>query len=408
MFQRIFQAALAVLAGGLPLFLADRAWELPGWARLAALPVVVAAAVLAFRRNRPTFRPALAAALLSAAVLSAALLPREAANSWARLVLPLADIPLAREVRVALEPHGRVALWEGDLLRVTASVEGRTASGAPRLLREGEDGEAIAMRPVAGGAGLFEASLPAGTASFSLRAACGRARSRALRVDVLGRPRIRRASVQMQPPDYTGLDPLETEHASSDIACLAGSTLALEIQLDRPVAGLTLACGNLTRPFGGFADTWLAVAPLDEPGPYRVETAGAGAARQVLLACGNIAFFDDPGPRALLAGGNADCSAPLGGTLDVDLQAEDNIGLASLALELRAASGGNTVVIGSWEHNFPPGFTGLVTRRARLALSPDRFQAGAEYLLEAVARDFAPGNAPFRSPPRRLRVEAGR
>lgn len=152
----------------------------------------------------------------------------------------------------------------------------------------------------------------------------------------VGVPTIRRVTVTVQPPAYTGQPP-STATDPSRVEALAGSRV--EIIVDATASAVRLETVNgtqeLSRADGAFtaaitadADGFLAVEALDSAGVTRT--------RQLI----GLTVTPDRAPRVILASPGRDLFfSTVPGTLPVSISADDDIGLASLRLQFTAVSG---------------------------------------------------------------------
>jgi len=222
--------------------------------------------------------------------------------------------------------------------------------------------------------------------------------------DVTGRPRgfapvIDRVDVTVTPPAYAERPPLHARNPDR-VEVLDGSDVMLRVQTNTDSLVVTMAdstAAAVTR--GGNGAFTVRVRPR-ESGFVALEAlhraAGPGDRRLVAL----IVVPDAPPAPRVVAPGHDEILPDGHRTLDVVIEATDDIALASLALRYVKASGSGE------RYTFVEGEVPLSVRRAsatawsarvRWALDSLALEPGDIVVYRAVATDRRPGSAPVES-----------
>ena len=380
----------------------------------AWVPPTSAAAAIALERassadllRLPVLWRALAA-LAVACVLGLGgwwLWPDHLTHGLRRLVLPMADLPPLGAAVIAVEPNGRVELADGGELRVLVHV--RPTNGArrelpPPTLRFDDDREAPALRPAASGqqpaASAWSLVLPDQRRSCAFRIACAGTLTPLVRVDVLPPPGLTLARFTVDGPAYAGITGSVRPGPPAALAVLPGAQVRLELSADRDLTEVVWQVPGGSVPLQLRDGVWSGSAPITTAGAYAVTANGRPLVR------GEVRLEADQPPEATLGGAERNRYVDPGATIELPVTARDDVGLGTVAVEVREAVDGATPTIAqAWNLLGPPG-PATLDETLRLRLDPARFQPGRAYLCEAVARDRKPQEA--RSPPLVLRVRA--
>ena len=197
--------------------------------------------------------------------------------------------------------------------------------------------------------------------------------------------------IEVTPPEYTGQLP-RTIHNPSRLEVLAGSRLRVMITADATSVTLHRIAGSdpLTRDGQVFsatvladADGYLSVAPADASGAVGVRSL---IGLSVMADRGPNVKITAPGRDMLLADGKH--------TLPVAIEAEDDLGLATLRLRYtRVAGSGENFTFS--DGDVPAAITRTSDRawaaRADWSLAPLALEPGDMIIYRAVATDRRPG-----------------
>ncbi len=346
----------------------------------------------------------------------ALLLSRHAGNAFARLVLPLADIPPATSVTVSLSPARAVTLWAGEPLVVTAQVRevsGRLALREPPVLRqtqrEGlrEAAVDLPMAEVAGAPGIFVRRFESVREPFACHAQAGGTWSRTLDVRVRHPPRIVASDFAVAPPAYAGTDVVAQAGAPAPLRGLAGSRARIEVTLDRAPARLLWRQGGTEQALARTrAGGWQADVPLDQGGDYQL-LAGERAHETLRpVGRGEVVLLPDRAPEVALVAASRNQLAWVGETLTFPVEASDDYGMQAVWVTVApvTAPPERAEVVAQWPYAGPPGRRGSLRERLELKLDPARFSPGESYRIEARARDWNPTGGVAVSAPLVLRM----
>lgn len=215
-------------------WLAERTLE-SGAAAMATLP---ARRIIAWRNSA---RPAQMLLAVSAiAALLATLFPAAALTLAQRLFHPSADIPPFSRFHFAIPPATPATTYGGDIA-LSAEITGASASRSVEcLVRLNRTGEILRLPAFRESPSRFSRKLEHLTEPVSVAFAIGRARSHWHPVDIRLQPEILRASVQITPPQHTGLQPQSFPLDSNEITAIEGSSVSLSLSSNRPLSGGTL------------------------------------------------------------------------------------------------------------------------------------------------------------------------
>jgi uncharacterized protein DUF4175 len=291
--------------------------------------------------------------------------------------------------RVALDvTPGRARIKAGSPLTIQARLVGNRAPVAPRVeIADADRWRAIEMT---GGAGTFRLALASVTAPFTYRVVAGSVRSPAYEVAVAHAPRVARIDVDYRYPAGLGLEP-RTERDGGDIYAPAGTDVRVTVVTDRPAATARLALGDgktiaLTT---GAPTAFTASMKITADNSYRI----ALADNEGLSNPGETEYFirmlEDRPPEVHVLKPASDRSVTRLEEVDVEAQAEDDYGIASMDLVYAVRGGAEQVVpIGGGQH------ATTVTGRHTLYLEDLDVQPGDFVSYYVRARDVTRGTRP--------------
>lgn len=210
-------------------------------------------------------------------------------------------------------------------------------------------------------------------------------------------PSIERVDVTVTPPPYSGR-PTQTLHDPTRVEVLAGSSVALAIRASAASVSIeTLASRDTVAMAASGAFTKTLVANAD--GYVAIEPAGGGrtGARRLI----GLTVIPDAPPRVKITAPGRDTYLRDGhATLDVAIDAADDIGLANLTLKYTKVSGSGERFTFA-EGNVPLRVTRTDARtwtaRVSWPLDSLALEPGDMVVYRAIAADHRPGSAPVES-----------
>ena len=316
-------------------------------------------------------------------------MPEHALNAAHRLILPFADVPPLGSVRLTVDPHADVTVETGATLVVhvrLALADGRgslsgiipelyQAPGERTISADQSAGERTLFTPAADG---FSLNFPALTHPFVFRVQAGGTWSPCIRVKVLPAPSVSASRFVVTPPAYVGGRDEEVPGPPATLTVLPGSHVQVEATLDQAVPAVVWRLGTAEIPLAQNKQQWSGGALIEAAVPYALQ---AGSRR---VATGVVQLAQDAPPTCEMPRTERNLLLSPGATIELEVQAGDDHGLAQLALEIRDSG-----VLKAWKYLGPPG---PLACRERLSLTLDaqRFPPGRTYIIEAVATDARP------------------
>jgi len=278
--------------------------------------------------------------------------------------------------RVAVEPGSTTIRRRADLL-IRARPVGFFAETARLFVRHGEAGawETVPMRARADAEG-FEFVLAGVDASLRYRVEAGPATSDEYTVKVEELPQVRAIRLVYHYPDWTQL-PVHTEERGGDVRAVAGTTVDVQIETDRPLKAGALQVNESERvPLESGSTTSVGRLPVEKDGRYYVAALyGADVVR--LSDDYLIEVTPDRPPVPQVAHPGRDVRATSIEEVTMRLAAEDDFAVRGLELRYAVNGGAETTVpltaSGESAHTF--------------ALEPHRLAPGDLVSYYAVARD---------------------
>jgi hypothetical protein len=326
-----------------------------------------------------------------------AFLPRYAGNALRRLSRPLADVPPVGSVDIALEPSGRVAVYEGESLTVRAHVT-RPGSDQPvqpaatpvlRLAQARDSHHVIEhpMAPEAGRPGSYRFTIDAIREPFVARVLAEDAGSPGVQVEVLRLPRVLASTFRILAPRYTGLPLLDAAGPPAALEVPAGGSVRVELELDRFIDSLVWLTGTNRLAFARHRKKWQILTSVAGMTEYRIAVVARGVTRE--LVRGPVVIRPDQPPEASFATDDRNRWVWPGETIQIPVEAHDDYGLSNVVVTVapaRQPEAGQPAQ--QWSFQGPPGRK-EARETFRLMIDPARYAGGESYLLRAQASDFA-------------------
>lgn len=287
---------------------------------------------------------ALVAAVLVAALFAVSQIEAVRAGLlWKRFIDPLGNHMRPTATWLEVEPPPAGGLDGGADYVIRARLRGRPAADPVPLARVEMPGRPATVARLKLRGDAWELPVADVQRDFSFVAALGPARSETFRVGVRPRPRIETIVVSYRPPGYTGLPAREEPLAGRTITALEETKLRIEITADVPLASATGRIGADEIRFTvdprapRKASCFVFLSANARMDMSLVSTNGLDNPRELPLHLRVIA----DAPPVILAT-NDPTARPCfpGDTVRFDFKAQDDIGLADVALA--AVTGGFT------------------------------------------------------------------
>ncbi len=361
---------------------------------------------------------AVAIAIALALVLYAAVRPAWAFNALARLLHPLSPPAHLQDLSPTAKP-GNVLLVAGDPLDIDGQLRADLSPGhAPESITleyQSGDGQWMSQPLTRNNANpraatVRERTITAETAApryrhrfeavwnaMNYRLRAGRGVSPVYHVTVRARPALAGIAVTTTAPEYAGAEVTTLKADVGDIRALAGSKVEVGIVATAPLssAALRFSDGTTTALHIDRAEPTHARGQftLTRDGSYTVELTDDSPERLASLNTARYALVavPDEAPQPLVVKPGRDMVLPIDTVLPLTIAAGDDIGLASLAIELRKG-GGPWMVVETW----PVKERGVRTRTLETTLDLPalnrkrdlQLKPGDTLLYRAVATDY--------------------
>lgn len=333
--------------------------------------------------------------------------PDTAAAYFARDVL-LQDVAWPMRFRISLEGFKNGVRHHplGDELTVVATVEAGDAGDVPAGLSvefESEDGESVERPMDRRGVNQFVLNYGALTTPIRLRLLAERVgvdeRTEWYQIEAVERPSVRQATIQVTPPEYAGTPAYTVPTGQTAADVLRGSMIQIEATLRKPItqarlvsAGEHVAEATLVAP-----DHVVTRFTPVRSGSYSFDLVDAGGLADLNPLVYSIRVVPDTPPKVRLALIGCGELILQDAVLQVSVEGEDNLGLASLELRhsVRHSPGGDAAATQPSDEGGAgvPGFESRQTRYGRVykwPLQPLALAPGVSLSLMVRGRDFQP------------------
>ena len=305
---------------------------------------------------------------------------------------------IARMIERAV-PHCRNVLVTAEELldasdRVKPNVSALVQQHAARIVNLLTLSELLPMRPslIAFGTAivlwLTAVLLPSSVQEFPA----------AVRRSAVVTPSVRTVRVVITPPAYSALPPVSTRDPMR-IDALAGSTIALTVSADADRVTVETVRGMQTLVRGGLRE-YTGNLVVDVDGFIAIEPTLAGDARGVKRLIG-VSVAPDRAPHVRVSAPGHDMRFPdANRTLALSVNADDDLGLASLRMRYTKVSGSGerfTFTDGEIPLDVARRDSRTWTARGTLALGALGLSPGDMVVYRAIAADRRPGATPIES-----------
>jgi hypothetical protein len=324
-------------------------------------------------------------------------------NALQRFALPLADVPPAGSFDLNIEPQGDILVSEYDDLRILVTLKAKrtndlaelpkivwkenvSAIGPYRHLQDAATLQQVPDRDLQ-----YEYRFTQIRRPFAFRVFVGNTYSASQAVTVKAVPMLRNALYHVTPPAYTAGAPSTRPGPPEPVTVLAGSTVRLETGLSVAQGRLTWQDTQHTLDFAKEDDLYRASLQIDRVCRFALLYQGPEHTQSVPVSEGMIALQADDPPRIELQSGQTRLSAAPGERVRIDLEAQDDFGLARIELHCAQSwDQGKTRRLKQWQYARVPGKQGLCQESLLLSVDASLFEAGQTYLLQARAHDHCP------------------
>ena len=218
------------------------------------------------------------------------------------------------------------------------------------------------------------------------------------RIEAVERPGVREARVRITPPAYAAQEPFTLPAGQMSADVLRGSRVRIEAALRGPVKAATLSATGLKVADAELiaSDQVAAEFTPTRSGAYGFDLTDAGGLTDTHPMTFSLRLVNDTPPKVRLAlRGCGELVVP-GAILNLAVEGEDNLGLASMELRYQSRSGGGTDATTQPANDgseATPGFEARQTRYGRTfewPLTPLNLTPGSILSIQVRGKDFQP------------------
>jgi hypothetical protein len=297
---------------------------------------------------------------------------------------------------------GDVTVVAGDPLAVDVQVAGGLPPTVSLWIASG--GEETETEIPFDGRG-YSTTFSRVASGFSYRAEAGGISTPSYDVRVLPRPEVRRISLRLSFPEYTGWKPAVEENAAGHVKALAGTKAGIAVSASGPIRSAALRFeGGAVTPLRVDGATASGDFPVEKRTSYEIRlesfegVENAGGMRYAVEA------LPDLPPKVEITAPGRDIAVAPGQTVRIHFKASDDVGLKVATLLARAEAGEEAeAVVRDWK------FAGGM-REAAEGHAWDLAAAGAKpgdvIVYRIVARDAFPGSREASTASWRIRIES--
>jgi len=271
--------------------------------------------------------------------------PYWVANGLARLLQPLNPAPHLLATEPNVRP-GNTEVTEGDSLTIEADVPASRHGYSPDEARlEYQVGsrawaQASMTRLIAEpGLASFQYIFPAVWRSLEYRVRAGRSMSPTYHVAVQARPRVSKLQVIVTRPAYAGGESRPLPRDVGDVTALVGSTIDVQI-----AASTALSAGALELTDGTAIPLEIGAVvrgqfTLERSGGYAIRLTDTRGLMNLNPPRYTLTAEPDQAPVVAITRPGRDLILPANARLELRIEAEDDIGLARVVLQVRPGGG---------------------------------------------------------------------
>lgn len=319
--------------------------------------------------------------------------PGASANALARLFTPAAPPDHLFATNPTATP-GDVQIIEGQPLTITASLRQSLPPDRhpDQVFIEYQVGDQAWARRTAQPADehQYRHTFDAVWHPMRYRIRAGRSVSTIYHVTLRYRPRVSQLRLSVTPPKYSGRPTRQIKPQTGDVAALVGSTVDIALTGSQPLRSAALELAGLSPIPLRLSPT----QPSQASGQFQLTASGSYTIRltdQAGLTSANPPRYaltaepDEP-PGVVISRPARDLVLPINGTLDLAIEADDDIGLGQVAVEIRRP-GSDWQAIRRW----PITPRGIRHGSYSLSLSPEQLGLAVDQVIHyrAVAADYA-------------------
>ena len=329
-------------------------------------------------------------------------------NSLTRMLMPQADIPLAGNVAIAVEPSDEISVLEGDPLTISVNITPLTNSvtlrQAPKICIQNnadfidadmirvENNSSVSISSLSTSAeeNIYYYKIDRVMNSFAFRIYAGNTYSVSIPVKVKNIPQIETISADITAPEYTGREKREFAINKSTFSALPGSTIAVTIKLSEPVANLKAKLADTELECSGKDGNWQCSLAFSQNSDLQISADLAGTDKTVSIARYTITAEADNNPSVSFITDSRNIISYPGDRLNLPIELSDDHGLKIMSVLISDVNSNETAKeIMKKSYNGPPG---VRESKEHLLLSIDsgKFKPGYSYELTAQANDYCP------------------
>jgi hypothetical protein len=235
---------------------------------------------------------------------------------------------------------GSTKVRAGQPVTITARVHGLDRGLVPSLVVG--DTRPVRMIPT-GADGEYAITFDQVTESFPYLVAAGPVQSEGYTIDVIRPVRVARIDARYDYPPELGLEP-RVEEDAGDLYAPAGTTVALTVTTDKPVASGAIALADGSRQTLGAGETLTASLQIQADGSYRVALTDVDGLENPGETEYFIRVLDDRPPNVRLQRPGGDRQVTALEEVLIEARADDDFGLSSFEIVFQAPGKPDTAV----------------------------------------------------------------
>jgi len=311
-------------------------------------------------------------------------------NGFNRILFPQKYIPPVGLVKIADFTPGDCTVVAGSPIPFELRVSGRGAAEAQAFLHYTYDkGAEKTLRMTRMGSGIFACRLDDVQDSFSFFAHCEGTETARYRATVIEALVVKRLSLELNYPAYTGLKPKTTQDAGGDIRAVINTKAKITVEGNRALKSAKLRFNDTQDMFlerAGSDAAWRGEFAVRENGFYTISLEDEKGYENGAAMRYSIEALEDKSPEVVIQSPAKPVEAAPGSKVKVVTKAADDYGLTAVALMLRLGDGAEeTVERWGVEGARPDG-----TFVGEIMLKSDRFKNGDVITYYSQATDNYP------------------
>ena len=277
-----------------------------------------------------------------------------ARTSFARVLMPFADIEPFTWTKLTVDPYEAMHVLEGEPLRVEAETTGRIPAEAWLRWTDVDHRRRAARMAVVDGTGRFAHNFAAVETGFSYHVTAGDAKSKTVQVVMDRRPRIDSMTVDYRYPAYSGLPDRRIEEFDGHLYGLPQTVATLTLHANKELESLVLTTDDkLNVPFTRTADGWSAQLTLASNTAYRLALSDKQGYEIEDNAAYTITLQQDASPLISFARPGRDIQRQPGDTVGFQIITSDDFGLGAVQMLAQINADKTPKVVVSWPNDEP-------------------------------------------------------